>query len=139
MLIGASNHSQLYEPPRGFVRFCLEPALSAIPDSYECKGCKTAAAAGITVVAEIVALKAAQNAGDDDDTVKVAGFDVGDRVEANYASGVWYPATIARVHHDGGFTVDWDDRDQFKRQRKCEQRCRPCCAMLCSAFFSCKS
>ena len=130
--------TRLYQPPRVFFRFCLEPALSAIPDSYECKSCKTAAAAGLTDVAEIVAWKRARNAGDDA-TVKV-GFDVGDRVDGNYAAGVWYPATIARVHQDGGFTVDWDDNDQFKRRRKCEQTRRvPCCDMRCCAFFSFES
>ena len=44
---------------------------------------------------------------------KRAGFAVGDAVEADYGlEGHYYPGTVAAVHGDGTFDVDYDDGEQ---------------------------
>ncbi|KAH8054922.1 alpha-kinase [Aureococcus anophagefferens] len=53
---------------------------------------------------------------------KRAGFAVGDAVEADYGSeGHYYPGTVAAVHGDGTYDVDYDD---------CEEECRVSAAAI---------
>lgn len=37
------------------------------------------------------------------------GYMAGDRVTAQYLSGMWYPARIEKANTDGTFTISWDD------------------------------